>query len=447
MSVLSGKIRLGLKTYLQGYLAISRQSDAGEIERLQSRKLQNLIRYSYDNIKYYWEIFTQHSINPEQIRTADDLHRIPILTKQQLRERLWDFLPRELPECRISRTSGSTGIPICIFSDNNSRMFNSAAVIRYRRALGIGPFGKTILTPLKTANEPYYKKAHWTFLQGIHKTYYINPHVDSPENTEYAKRLLSKLHTPALIGITPAIRALACRVKDGVFPHFQPAAVLTTGESLSPQVRDLLETTFNIKVADIYACNEAGDVAWQCQYSTGYHINADNVIVEIVKDGKPVEDGQTGEVVITNLNRYAMPIIRYKNADLARLTKEPCPCGCKLPMIAEILGRTGEDIFLPDGRTVPWNQLKSPMNHPRIRQFQIIQNNCGDLSIKYVAEPGTNTEQIERLLLSRYKDILGSLINIEMDKTDKITPTLSGKSKLVISNYKHAQSPAHVKVL
>ncbi len=444
MSGLPGKIRLGLKTYRQGYLAITRQSKPGEINKIQNSKLQNLIRYSFENIKYYREVFTQQGIRPEKIKTAKDLCRIPFLTKKQLRDRFWDFLPRELPACRISRTSGSTGIPICIFSDRNSRMFNSAAVIRYRRALGIGLAGKTILTPLKTANEPYNKKAHWTFLQGIHKTYYINPYVDSPENAEYAKRLLNKLHRPALIGITPAIRALACRVKDGVFPHFRPSAVLTTGESLSPLLRDLLESTFDTKVADIYACNEAGDVAWQCQRSAGYHINADNVIVEIVKNGESVEDGQIGEVVITNLNRYAMPIIRYKNGDLARLTHELCPCGCKLPMIAEILGRTGEDIFLPNGKTMSWNQLKSPMNHPQIRQFQLVQNDDGTLTIRYVAEPGVNTEQIESLLLVRYKDILGPSIVIEIDRINEIAPASSGKSKLVISNYKPAQTSAHM---
>jgi phenylacetate-CoA ligase len=443
MNGLFGKIQLGLKTYQQGYLAIARQSRPAEIKRIQDSKLQSLIRYSFEKIKYYRELFTQHDIRPEQIRTADDLHRIPILTKQQLREQFWDFLPRELPECRVSRTSGSTGVPICIFSDKNSRMYNSAAVIRYRQALGIGLVGKTILTPLKTANEPYNKKPHWTFLQGIHKTYYINPYVDSVKNADYAKRLLNKLNSPAIIGITPAVRALACKVKDGVFPYFQPSVILTTGESLSTQVRDLLEATFEAKVADIYACNEAGDVAWQCQHSTGYHINADNVIVEIVRNNEPVEDDQIGEVVITNLNRYSMPIIRYRDGDLARLTKELCPCGCKLPMIAGILGRTGEDIFLPDGGTVSWNQLKSPMNHPQIRQFQIIQNENGNLTIRYVAEAGANTKQIESLLLVRYRGMLGSSIDIEMDKTNEIAPAPSGKSKLVISNYKPAQSPAH----
>ncbi len=430
------KFHLCLKTYRQGYLAVKRQNNPELISQIQNTKLQNMIRYCYDNIKYYREEFDRLDIKPDQIKTTSDLIKIPILTRQELRSRFWDFLPREIPPCRISRTSGSTGEPICIFSDTNSRVFNSASVLRYRKALKIGPFSKAILTPLKTANEPYNKKPHWTFLQGIHKTYYINPYIETQENFDYATGIIKKLQKPALIGITPAIRALAYRINDGDLPEFKPSAVLTTGESLSQNVKELLESTFGTIVADIYSCNEAGDIAFQCIIGNGYHINADNCIVEIVKDNKPISAGQIGEVVITNLNRYAMPIIRYKNGDMAKLTEEPCPCGCKLPLIDQIFGRTGEDIILPDGRSMPWNQLKGQMNHPHIRHFQLIQEETGNLTIMYVPEPGTNTEHLENLLLTRYQSMLGASIRIKIKKTDQIPPAPSGKSKLVISNYK-----------
>ncbi|MCX5638224.1 MAG: hypothetical protein NTX52_11120 [Planctomycetota bacterium] len=436
MAKLLNKIGLGLETYWQAWSAITRQFEPQKITRIQNAKLQSLIRYCFNNIKYYREAFEQTGISPEQIKTAEDLHKIPILTKEQLRERFWDFLPHELPACRVSRTSGSTGVPVCILSDKNSRVFNSAAVIRYRQALGIGFVGKPILTPLKTTNEPYRKKPHWTYLQGIHKTYYINPYIDSRDNIEYAKKLLAKLKKPALIGITTAVRTLAYKVRDGFLPSFRPGAILTTGEILSLEVRSLLETTFGTKVADIYACNESGDIAWQCRYSNGYHINADNVIVEIVKGDEPAADGQTGEVVITNLNRYSMPIIRYKNGDLARLTGQPCPCGCKLPMIAKIVGRTGEDIFLPDGKTVPWNQLKSLMNHPQVRQFQLVQDIDGSLKIKYVAESKADISVLEQLLSYRFRNLLGNSISIATEQVSRIVPAPSGKSKLVVCQYK-----------
>ncbi len=337
------KINLTLTTYYKAWQFIKRQDNPDQIARVQNEKLRKLISYCYENIKYYRELFDEHCIRPDDIKTAADLVRVPVLTKSQLRNRFWDFLPKELPRCRVSRTSGSTGIPVCILSDINSRLNNSAAVIRYRRQLGIDFWAASILTPQKNQLERH-RKPHWTFLQGPHKTYYINPYTNLNADVDYSIEILSRLKKPAIIGITPAIRALAQRICDGILPAIEPCAVLTTGEFLSGQVREFLEETFKVKVTDIYACNEAGDIAWQCREGQLYHVNADNCIVEIVKDGKPAEKGQTGEVVITNLNRYSMPFIRYKNGDLASFAVDKCRCGCKLPALLQIVGRTDEAI-------------------------------------------------------------------------------------------------------
>ena len=273
-------------------------------------------------------------------------------------------------------------------------------------------------------------------MQGIHKTYYVNPYLESTENIEHAAKLLTRLKKPAILSITPAIRTLALKVHDGVFPYFKPSAILTSGESLSPKARDLIESTFKTKVLDIYGCSEAGEVAWQCNRGHGYHINADNCIVEVLKDDKPVQNGEIGEVAITNLNRYAMPVIRYKNGDLARLSQETCPCGRKLPIIAEIVGRMGEDMSLPSGKTIPWNQLKSLITHQKIYQFQLVQSEDGSLIIKYVPEKDVDTKQLDDLLLYRYRNLIGNSIQIKIQKTKSISPAKSGKNKLVVSHYK-----------
>jgi len=435
MSGFFNKIGLGLGTYYQARSAIRRQFRPEQIAEEQNVKLRRLINHSFNNIKYYREAFEKAGIKPDQIKAVEDLSNVPFLTKQELRNRFWDFLPFQLPECRVTRTSGSTGIPVCLFSDRDSRMFNSAGVIRHRKALGIPLIGRPILTLLKTEDAPA-RPAHWTFLQGIHKTHYLNPYVNSAENKEHARALFMRLKRPVLTGITSAMRAFAYRIRDGYFPRFRPSVILTGGESLSPHVRELLESTFGIKVTDKYACNEAGDVAWQCREAYGYHINADNCIVEVLKDDKPVADGEVGEVVITNLDRFVMPIIRYKNGDLARLTTKPCSCGCKLPMMAGIVGRTGEDVTLPSGRTILWNQLKSFMNHPHIRQFQLVQNGDGSFIVRYVPENGADTRELDDLLLYRYENLLGDSIEITIEKTTSIPPAASGKTKLVISHYK-----------
>ena len=428
------KISLGFRTYYEARAAISRQYDENEIIRVQNVKLRQLMEYCVNNIKYYQELFQQAGICVNDIKTAHDLVNIPLLTKDILRERFWDFLPRRLPQCTVSRTSGSTGVPVCLLSDDNSRLFNSAAVIRYRKALNISVVGTPILTPLKTEKEPH-KRSCWTFLQGIHRTCYVNPYASSDTEIEYAIHILKQLRKPAIIGITPAIRSLAYKIRDGILPSIKPVAVLTTGEYLGTDVRQLLEETFDTKVTDIYACNEAGDIAWQCQEAYNYHINAENCIVEILKDNKPVAEGEIGEVVVTNLNRFSMPIIRYKNGDLARFAPKTCPCGCRLPVISEIIGRTGEDMFLPSSKVIPWNQLKGLMNHPQIRQFQLVQNEDSSITVRYVAEKETDIPQIEDLLHHRFAVLLENAVTLCFERSYKIDPAPSGKSKLVICRY------------
>jgi phenylacetate-CoA ligase len=435
MSGIFDKIGLGLRTYRHAFGAMRLQYRPGDIRRVQERKLQALVRHCYENTKYYREVFDDAGIRPGGIRTTEDLANVPVLTRDTLRERFWDFLPHELPACRVSRTSGSTGSPVCILSDRNSRMHNSAAVIRYRRAVGMRLAGGAVVTPLKTAEEGA-KRPQWTYMQGIHKTYYVNPYLDSAEHTAYGAEVLEGLKGAALIGITPAIKALAYKVRDGVLPSFKPIAVLPMGEILTPELRELFESTFGARVYDIYACNEAGDVAWQCGRGDGYHINADNCIVEILKEGKPCERGEVGQIAITNLNRYSMPIMRYENGDLGRLAAERCECGCELPMLAEIIGRTGQDIILPDGVTVAWNRLKSEATCPQIRQFQIVQNDNGDLTVRYVPENGADIGPLEALLAKRYAKLLGDSVKVSIERTARIAPEASGKMKLVISNYR-----------
>ncbi len=436
------RIRWTLATYGEAWQAVRRQSDPNRIRAVQSARLQRLVCYCASNIKYYRELFAQAGIDPRQIRTPEDLERVPLLTKEELRGRFWDFLPRDLPACRVSRTSGSTGIPVCILADWNSRKCNSAAVIRARRAAGIPFIGRPLLTLLNTEQDPP-RPPQWTFLQGVHRQYFLNPYVRAQDNIEYAARLARRLRKPVLTGITSSVRALAQAVRDGVFPPLRPALVTTGGEMLLPAVRDLIETTFGVTVIDAYACNEARDIAWQCRRAGGYHINADNLVVEIIHDGRRAEAGQIGEVVVTDLNRYVMPILRYKNGDLARWAAGECPCGCRLPMLAEIVGRTGENITLPDGRIVLWNQLKGLMNHPQIRQFRLVQERNGDFTVRYVPENAVNIEQLEHLLRGRFQTLLGDAIPIRLERAAFIAPEPTGKSKLVVSYYQWPDPASH----
>ena len=103
--------------------------------------------------------------------------------------------------------------------------------------------------------------------------------------------------------------------------------------------------------------------------------------------------------------------------------------------MSQIAGRTGEDIYLPGGKIIPWNQLKGFMNHPDIRQFQLVQNKYGSLTVKFIPEEKSNIEQTKNILISRFEGLLGDSVNINFSIVERIDPAPSGKSKLVICHY------------
>jgi len=434
MSSYLDKFSLGLGVYWQAWHTTRRQYHPDQIKKVQEKRLHELIQHCA-TIKYYRELFKQANIRPSQIRSVEDLAMIPTLPRQELRQRFWDFLPSCIPACRVARTSGSTGRPICTLADRRGRLFNSGAVIRNRLALGIPLIGSPIVSPQNAKGSPPIP-SHWSYIQGIHKTYHVNPYSDSTHDLDYANVILNRISNPTIIGIASAVQTLAERVKNKDFPIFSPRAILTLGEDLTFNMRSRIESVFNTRVSDVYASSETGDIAWQCSQSAGYHINADNCIVEILRDDKPVRIGEIGEVTVTNLNRYAMPLLRYKNGDRARLTDKPCPCGCCLPMIEELLGRTGDNVVLPNGQVFYWNHLKSHMTHPHVRQFLIVQKRDGNVTVQYVPDPEGDSEQLDNLLLHRFQDMIGDSILIEIDRVREIPPTDSGKNKLVVSHYK-----------
>ncbi len=434
MSSFFSKAMLASRTYSRAFAGIRRESDRRALETCRERKLRLLIEYAYESIPFYRELFHEARIKPADIRSTTDLCRIPVLEKDMVRQRYWDFFPDEISASRVNRTSGSTGMPLCILSDESSRENNSAAVIRARRAVGIPLVGTQILSPLRTLGQRS-KASHWTFLQGLHRTSYVNPYIDDDEIIQNGIDVLESLSRHAVIGLTSAVLALALRIQNGVFPRITPVAVMTMGEGLQEGTREVLKAVFQCPVSDIYACNEAGDMAFQCAVQKGYHINIDNVVLEVEKNGKPAEYGEAGEVIITNLNRFAMPFIRYRTGDSAVLAGEPCPCGSKLPLLQQIVGRVSNDLKVPGGKVIPWKEIRDAMVLPGICRYQVRQDRQGNLRVRIQEVSNRSSPEIHRTLLSRFERIFDDSVQIDFESVEDIPLAPSGKTHYVVSEY------------
>ena len=135
-------------------------------------------------------------------------------------------------------------------------------------------------------------------------------------------------------------------IKNHLSFKYPPTCVITTSEVLTDYHRELIGNVFQCRVYNEYGCGETGTIAHECEFGS-MHINAENVIVEIVRDGEVVNDGEVGDIVVTDLNNFAMPLIRYNLKDIGYIDSEPCPCGRGLPILGRSLkaGLTTQSII------------------------------------------------------------------------------------------------------
>lgn len=213
----------------------------------------------------------------------------------------------------------------------------------------------------------------------------------------------------------------------------RPRLVFSTAEILGKDVRALIGKVLGARVIDSYGCVEAGDIAWECPYGyEGYHINMDSVVVEFVKGGENVAAGEDGEIVLTTLFNYAMPLIRYRIGDVGSFSDENCLCGITLPLMHSLKGRFNDFITLPDGRKLsPWFFWNS-IDLTGVAQFRIVQEKIDVIRVLLKVAENYEVEQMEKTI-KELRKVFGGQVNVVVDIVDKLPRDTSGKMRSVIS--------------
>ncbi|MGH8670719.1 MAG: phenylacetate--CoA ligase family protein, partial [Burkholderiales bacterium] len=192
------------------------------------------------------------------------------------------------------------------------------------------------------------------------------------------------------------------------------------GETLKPDLRELCQRAWGVPVIDTYSAEEIGYIALQCPRHEHYHVQSENVLVEILDEqGRPCTPGEIGRVVITTLHNYAMPLIRYQIMDYAQ-AGEPCACGRGLPVITRVLGRERNLLTLPDG-TLRWPSFLSQRwsSIAPLRQIQLRQRSVENIDFYYVAQRVLSASE-KSALVTVFQELLGYPFHIELHHVDEI---------------------------
>ena len=331
------------------------------ITAFQNRKLRAIIDYAYRHVKYYRHLFDAHGIRPEHVKTTADLSLIPITSVQDYRTRSFEevFSSEFDPKKTVRRsTSGSSGRPFSVYrtpwEDHLINLFH----IRIIQQFGVRFFYKTANIRLVSAShqrDSVVGSIRQAF--GIYRQYPI--HSLLPEDEILHKLALLK---PDVLFGYPTVLANIAKLADSERPlGFDPKFIIAGGEAVTPFRRHQIERGFRKTVYGIYGAHEFNKLAWECPESGNYHVCDDNVILEVLQNGRQAAVGERGEVVATGLHTYAMPFIRYRLGDIATRGPEVCPCGQPFSTLGDVQGRLHDYFRLPDRRLMHPDKIVVPI--------------------------------------------------------------------------------------
>jgi phenylacetate-CoA ligase len=400
--------------------------------KIQNTKLQAMVASAYDTVPFYRRLYDAVRVDPSTVTTSASICRLPLVTKQLLKNTTLEERTSskvDVRRCFSSTTSGSTGTPITILDTQSSRAYRLALWLRLFWSSGTRPLDRVckstpstdvreLSTGARGLNESIIKKRfRWLSLSApVH------------QNHELILRW-----KPDVMIAPPSFYRSLIKFSEESARTVSIKIALSWGEELDSSTRKLIENKMNAEVYDDYGTVEVGSVAWECPAHSGYHVNTDSVVVELLRDGEPVETGEQGELCLTNLYRKSTPMIRYLGGDTATFEENDCPCGRGLPLIREIHGRVVDYILTREGgRISPYIIMQALQNVSGIFEYKVTQNHDYSIQILIEALEGADAQQIMSNAEERLRKVFGDTL-LEFKFTESIQKPRDGKFRIVES--------------
>ena len=413
-----------------------------ELKQLQERKLRRLVENAFEYSSFYKERFRSAGISPNDIRSLEDLAKLPFTLKTDLR----DTYPTgmfSVPQSQIVRfhvSSGTTGVPTVVGYTVNDIDVWSTCLARSLTACGLGR-GDVV--------QVAYGYGLFTGGLGLHYGVEKIGATVLPIGAGSTSRqvsLMKDLGTTAM-ACTPSyllhIGEVAESMKVDIASQTKLRVGILGAEPWSLESRKRIEQNLGIRAYDIYGTSEmSGPLFTECSAQNGIHAWADHFLLEIIDDhGRPVKQGKKGELVVTTLSKEALPLIRYRMGDITSLVWEECECGRTHPKIMRVQGRV-DDMIVIRGINVFPSQIESVlMQIPEVGDhFQIVVDRVGPLDVMTVKVEVTESAlsdrigvlmQLEERIAKQLREVL--MVNAKVELVERGTlPRSSGKSQKVI---------------
>lgn len=436
INILRPALKLFSRSYSKAISNAFKNENLGsnELEELQLRKLKDLIEHAKLNVPYYSEVLKD--VNIEKL---DEIQKIPFLTKNIIQASFNDLQAVNIDKKRFKKdsTSGSTGETTKYFTDQKLNFVRYACAKRGDSWTGWG-LGEPAVYIWGATKDTRKAKSLISKIKNS-KLFFNSTILSSYKMTDQDMvgyiDIVNQKKPSLIVGYPSSLALFAEFIKKNNYSIYSPKGIITGGETLYDIQREGIEEVFKCKVLNRYGCREVGHIANECEYKNGLHISSDHVIIEVINEkGEQCKPGELGELVVTDLDNYVFPFIRYKIGDIGILSERKCECGRPFPLLETVEGRTFDLLVGANGNRVLATFFTIYFKHSvnGVLQFQMEQNQLTEVLVKLIVNEHFTEADYNKIIFA-IKEKLGEETNVSIEFVDFIEPTASGKHRWVVS--------------
>jgi phenylacetate-CoA ligase len=416
----------------------SQWADPAVVRQLQEEKLNALVEWACTRVPLYRERIDRSRL-PKRL-TLDDLPALPTLSKADLRDRASELIVDCGERTTVKTTGGSTGQAVTVTKSRSATAQELAAMWRGWRwgDIDIGD-RQARFWGVPLSGKSRFRARLIDFVS--HRRRFSAFRLSESDMTAYTTAL-NRFRPDYVYGYVSILVEYANYLESAGTRRFTPKAIIATSEVLTPQHRSAIERGFGGRVFEEYGCGELGNIAHECGKGS-LHMSAENLVVEIV----PAAPGQpAGEIIVTELNNLAMPLLRYRLNDFASPIAGACECGRTLGRIGDVFGRAYDVIYNREGRMFHGEFFMYIFEEVKqkglgVQRFQVTQQDFDHFTIRLQPGPGYGPDT-EAFVRRRVAESYGAYAQIAFERVESIERERSGKLRLIIGCGKHPQGSA-----
>ena len=402
---------------------------------LQLRKLRAVVQQARRDVPFYRELYDRAGVAPDVPRTLDDLHQLPIVTKAQLRAAGAHHVVSETlrPSCRVTlHTSGTSGEPLAVPLSPDDARTRNLVEFRGQLALGFRPWDRLVI-----AGPGYRRRPPLHERLGLFRAVVV-PGTDPLD--EQVRQITSL--QPSLFWCYPFLLPGLLSHPSQPLRHVRPRLLIVSGGILPERDRRMAGEQLGCPIIVSYACMETGRIAMQCREHRDLHVNADHVLLEIMQGDRPAPPGEPGEVVVTALNQFAMPFIRYRLGDVTAWTGATCACGNTHPLIRVPEGRIDEALRFRGGARLEVPRINLVVRAlDLVGDFVVVQESLDLVRLQIVPTRAWRAGEREQLV-ARLREDMPTDVQLDIELVDHIAQR-PGKFRQIVSKIAEDDSYAN----